>query len=626
MGEKEQEFLKYLKRNPEESKAGFVQYLKIEANSQEIREKAEYLQTLIDKARDLPLKTIMDLRGDLQILDTEVDRLWRRVKENRNAMDKNFKIWSQSLEEYEQLTYTIKDKFTTLTQKNTDLTKEQLLEIKNLARTIQQAVNELETYSKIVEKWVDNEAIRLLSEAESELERVKELKKQLERFQIPHSVDIEKIDHTWKKLGEGILNQNEEKIGFFSDVYLALEDLMPILEVKREQELSESRIKDLFEEIKNTYGKTSFHAFRRDISEEVKHVSSFSKERLTPTNLKLVLEEKNIQLEGNVLELLRPEFKSIGYLRYEDLEKRGNRWKINDKKIIKNVKYLSVPCTVKTDDLMGKKKNIGEFQYNIEFHHFLPKIGYSYFLLRKDREGNFTPSERLVRKILATFREREEISGKVGIRIKEEIDDPEEAVWRLKMAVINGLEGADIGESEALKPKYLFLFCLKYGIPILFTELIQSYFDIVQSLKLRLPEEAINPPPLYGKLDLAELKQFLPPECWEILGLRLTDQVKVRCTPKKSKSELIQMLQRKKRDTERVEEIVSESQDNRRLIQILLLTRRVRNVSDYREILTSLGKKDIDYRTVEEKMMTDSEERIYKRAILKVLKQKIEWE
>lgn len=613
MGKTEQEFLNFLRESGEKAKASFIQYLKIEKDSLEIREKAQYLQSLIDKAHDLPLSTVLDLREDLRVINSEISRLKMKEEEIMKVLGENFRNWSQSLKKYEKLPQKVKELFYGISQRG--LTEKRLSEVRKIASEIDEAVNHLERYSEIVTPWVKEEEFPLTNEGKRELERVVDLTKQLEKLQPPPSVNLSRIDKAWNLLGQDVINKEGEKIGFLADVYLSSDSFVPVLEIKKERELSNAQLRTLFNEIEEAYGKSSFHAFRKDISEEVRQLSALSNEHLTPTNIKLVLEGKNIPVQG-FSELLKSEFLVVGYISYNVIVEQGDKQKVNEDKIRElPSNTFSIPCTVKGGELIGETKQIGEFNYSVKFHHYLPNIGYSYILLRRDREGAFLPSEKIVRKILATLRERREISREIGIRIKDNINDKSEAVWRLRMAVINGLKAREIGEREALRPKYLFPFCLKYGIPILFSELLQSYFDIIQGSKLqKLRIEALKSTPL-EEMENDYFSNLLPRECGEFLGFRPLSTLDFQCTSMKSKEELIEILESRVGGKEKAEEIVSISSSIQRLIQILLLTRRIRNVSDYRELLTSLGQRHFPYKDIEDKLEGEVEQRIYRKAV-----------
>lgn len=625
MEEKVVSLLKFLKKEEEKARGGFIQYLKIKGEIKEVKEEIEYIETLITKAQELPISTLMDLREDLRMLNSEIKRLNDKKEEFETVMDEKFRKWNKTVEGYRNLLKEVENEVSE-EKIETLIEKKEIQNFKSTMTEVKRALKKLNEYLSIVSDWVKDEEYPLLNKAKEEVKKVKRLKENLQRVSFPTSIDMEKINEAWRFIGNPIFNKQEKEVGFVSDVYLNIETFKVILEVKKEKLLSENVLRSIFEVIGEAYGKKSFRSFEEDISKEIKEHSHM---RLTPTNLQMILEEKNIRGES-ISKLLSPDFKVAGYISYEKLQRSGNKLKIKGKIKGENIEkrkpyFLPLPCTHNLKDYVGKEKKIQDFNYSLRFQYFFPEEGYSFLLLRKDEERGYLPSKRVVKKILATLREREEILKDIGIKIRDEIEDPEEAIWRLKMAVINGLPSKDISERKSLRPRWLFLFCIKFGIPILFTELLQSYFDLIQSSKIQQPEEAIKPK-IFENIETKEFTGLLPKKCEEILGFHPTNELKIRCTEKKNKEELIDTLKRseeqKEKPTKNIEDILSMSHNNRRLIQILLLTRQIRTVSDYREILNHLGKKDINYSRIEEKLVKDIENRIYKKAISAVMKRK----
>lgn len=396
-----------------------------------------------------------------------------------------------------------------------------------------------------------------------------------------------------------------------------------MIEIKREKRISPEQLRNLFSKIKNSYGKSDFHAFREDLLREIKEkTSSLAYEGLTPTNIKLALDDKNLHLEP-ISEYLKPEFKIVGCIPYTEVGKGGKN-QIPEEKIKKDLDLINALSTLKVSSKsIGETKQIGSYLYSIKFQNFLPRMGFSFLLLRKDKSGVPIPSQKMIQKILLGIREKKDVLKKFGIQIKEEISDPDKAAWRLRLAVINGLEEREIGEGQALQAKYLFQFCLKFGIPVLFTELLQSYFYVIKSPKIQLNEESMDLNPLNEHLKGKILKKLLPKQCEEIFGYLPTEgQLKIRCTAQQT-SETLKKIVESKVGSEKAAKIASKATSNQRLLQILIFLRQIAYLSDYKEVLKKLGKQDIDFTKVEKKLEETVTERLYTRAIRQFAKKSL---
>lgn len=620
MGKRVKEFLKFLQEE-EKAKLQFMHYLKFKGKSKEIRERIEYLQTLIRKARDrLPVESVMSLKDAISTIKGEIGRLKTKLDEMNKSIGEHFSEWRQSLKNYESLIQEMKAQLSKIID---NPTQKKLQKLKKSEEKLAGAIKEIEQFVDIVQNWIKNEEIELLDAARKELKEVKELMERLKTFRPPRSVPIQKVDEAWRVIGRTATNEQGQKIGFLSDVFLSLNNFTPMVEIKREKQIPTGQLRNLFSEIKKTYGKSDFHAFRESLIREIEEKTPpLAYKGMTPTNIKLALEEKNLQLES-ISDYLKPEFKIIGYIPYTEIAKgRGNE--IPEEKIKKDPALMKAPSTFRASNrLIGREKQIGKYVYTIKFQSFLPKLGFSFLLLRKGENGVPIPSQNMIQKILAGIREKEEILKKFGVQIKEELSDPDKAAWRLRLAVINGLEEKEIGEGQALRAKYLFPFCLQFGIPVLFTELLQSYFYVIKSPKIQLDEESIVLRPLNEELDSKILSKLLPKGCEEIFGYLPTEgQLKVRCTAQQT-SETLEKIAESKVGPEKAPKVASKATSNRRLLQVLIFLRRIRHRSDYEEVLVKLGKEDIDFSKVEKKLKENAQERLYMRAMRRFAKKRL---
>ena len=153
----------------------------------------------------------------------------------------------------------------------------------------------------------------------------------------------------------------------------------------------------------------------------------------------------------------------------------------------------------------------------------------------------------------------------------------------------------ELAESNALRPAYVFLYALKNGIPLTYSEILAHYLYYVNTdyleysgrqVQVKIP---VSPQPLVSGLKLRYLERLVGFSCSDFLGLQVDGERLIMLCASRLDDEVL----------EKVKETYSVQFEGMntagKVIKLLIYYGKIKSASEYRSVLDMLGVRRIIY-------------------------------
>ncbi len=418
------------------------------------------------------------------------------------------------------------------------------------------------------------------------------------------SIDPTRILKYKRNLGKPIFLEPDNEEYVVSEIYIDPKGEI-YLEVSREEEISTDTLESLYREIGFDFMASDLMDFREKLIRRMQ--SRMGYYSLRPTQIKGFLREEGLinSLSKETLEKLMPKYRVVGFISASKVASAAGGFKAEKSSLIEDSKKLIRCPSVNSlpESVIGKIIQVENRFYLIVSQTFLPLVGRVLICLQQDKNAEPLPHISLVDKVFRFLARKKDLDPEVQryvarslklIQSKKNLDD---VYWTLRILIMRaGLKTSKkITESNALRPSYLFSYCLQNGIPLLFPEIVSHYIYVIETdlidiegkePKIKMP---ITPRPLFEAFNVRYLNMLIGNICHENLGV-LSEENKLIlvCAPPIS-PEII------KRKSEEYGIPLDFAQTASKLIRSLIYFGKVKSVTEYRSLLDELNVQLIIY-------------------------------
>ena len=446
-----------------------------------------------------------------------------------------------------------------------------------------------------------DEAKRFL---ENKLKEIDKMEKYLQRLSQVVSIDPSRILRYKKMLGKTVTIDPTNEECILSEVYIDNRGNI-YLEISIEQEIQSDALEALYKEIGFDFMASDIRDFQEKMLRRME--SRLGRRSLKPSLIRSFLREEGLlsALSRETIEKLSPIFKVYGFAPADKLITTTGGYRIREKDIIRDKKEL-IKCpsvNMLPSGIVGKILRLENKYYLVVAQTFLPRVGRVLICLQQDANGEPHPDILLLRKIFGLMARKKTLDPEVkaytdkALKLIQSGKNIEEVYWILRILIVRaGLKVAKrITESTALRPAYVFSYCLQNGIPLLFQEIVSHYVYVIETdliefagkePKIKMP---VSPKPFFRVFDPKLLNILIGQTCYEPLGIT-SEQNKIIlvCAPPLTQ-EII------KRKSEEYGLPLDFAQTASKLIRSLIFFGKIRSLTEYRTLLDELNVQYIIY-------------------------------
>ena len=438
----------------------------------------------------------------------------------------------------------------------------------------------------------------------SKLNTIDKLSKYLDRLSQVVSIDPSKILRYKKTVGKIVIVEPQNEQCVISEVYIDTKGEI-YLELSIEQEISGDALESLYKEIGLDFTATDVRDFQEKLLRRMHSRMGFHS--LKPSAIKGFLREEGLlhSLSRETAEKLTPNFQTYGYAPISKLTSSPSGYRISDSDVVRDAKGL-IKCpsvNMLPPRIIGKILHLENKYFLVVSQTFLPRVGRVLVCLQQDSNGEPHPDASLIDKIFRLLARKKTIDPEVkryiskAIKLLERGKNVDEAYWILRILIVRaGLKTSKrITESSALRPAYVFSYCLQNGIPLLFQEIVSHYVYVIETdlvefegkePKIKMP---IKPKPFFEVFDIKLLNILVGQVCHENLGIiGEENKIILICAPPINQ-EII------RRKSEEYGLTLDFAQTASKLIRTLIYFEKVRSLTEYRTLLDELNVQYIIY-------------------------------
>ncbi len=588
------------------SEEKFVRYFEALSELKELTDYEKYLIKIIHEAeKELSLEELSELAPHIRVIIRKTVDL--REKERAfevmlsNIMPKYRKLlkeFNEALSEFLKLKGALVDLLSTGTTMGDEPDSEsKIWELRD---------GLLEELERLKELKGKEEFSRFAELIDSEIRKVEEAIRTFDSMNKIISPNLEEIERARKYIGYTVQIGDRYR-GYVGNVYYTIPSFDIVLRIYDEEPLSESDLQEIHNYLyNNLIISITYDEFKSELIREMKVLLGVREDQIfRPSFLKIYFKLKKYRLNRGLLKKLKRRIKNIGFVYLDDIKEIDDARK---NLVVENIlsqkevgKLVNIPSVAKPDwQLIGKRVVVNyAYNYSIYYITWLPKIGMSAILLRRDPGNIPIPDPDFVKKILMYMETKGTEPSET--HVEEDVSEGD-LYWKLRVLVMRTLSDVpEITESKSLQPKYIFEFALRRGIPIAFSELYQTYFTVIPIDILKgigentyIPIVPFDPIPLKKLLNRKEIKRILGDKCPEFIGLfvKKEDGIILECC-----SSLTDDVKRRLKREFKLEEKFFEAikGDVRKLIRSLILSGLIKSRDKYNTLLTILNKKEIKY-------------------------------
>ncbi len=600
-----------------------IHFLQLKGQLENIDKEIDYINTLLYEARKkLTVQQLEEINEYINILTERLDNL----QEEKTKIINQMKEISPKYYRIINLTSKIVSYFISNRERvlNSEITlnefRQKMEELyPKLNEIISILINEKNQLTKLVNNYKNHPLANVLLQEIEKIEEYLSIALKIEKILNPN---ISEIKNSVNLLGIWVRIQDIDEIGLVTDVVMEKESFNSFLEVSKEKELESSILEELLNEVSIELGISDLEELISNINRDL-GISL----PITASVLIRYLRKNNLSIRSSLAKKLIPKYEKIGYvpIKVATEKLREKRTQIIDLKPIdlnKDLNAFKAPSLIKiSNDLIFKNINILGYKYTLFRQATLPKLGYSIILLSRDEKNEPLPNYTFLKRFLEIIeRIRAKLFQDFGIAFDANKVSPEDITWISRLLIVKALsEERNITESNALRPNHLFSFCLKYGVPIFYEEILQSYFSAIETsnvafrnggLRLRVEKP---PYPISKYINLRYLAPYLPHNCVDLLGVTIKrDSMKLHCFTY-LEDETIQSLINSFRIPSKL--AITIENDPKRLLRAMILSGRIKTIEDYSRVKKKLNIIIVDYREIEEKIGKNSRD-ILQRTLL----------
>lgn len=598
-------------------------FLKLKKQLEEIDAEIDYINTLLHEARkELNVMQLEEISKYMNVLTNRLDQLQNQRNSIMNQLDKISPKYYKII----NLTSKIVSYFITNRDRvlNSELSIEEFRDkMRDLYPKINEVISILTSEMNQLNELIDNYANHPFANVlRKEIDKIKENLAITIRIKKTLDLDVNAIKKLAKYLGLWVKNQDTNETGLITNMVLRKEDFIPFLEISKEEEVESSILEELFNEISIELGVNNLEELIYNINKDLGVNIP-----ITPSLLIRYIRKNNLSISVSLIRKLVPKYKKLGYVSINRLVSAQDVNKmailnIRSDDLNRDLNAFRAPSLIMlSSDLLFRSINILGYKYTLFRQAILPKLGYSVILLLRNEKNDPLPNYLFLKRFLEIIkRVRLKLFQDLGIMFDANKISPEDITWISRLVIVKALSREkNITESNALRPNNLFSFCLKFGIPIFYEEILQSYFNIMETSnfsfgggRLKLKVEKL-PYPISKYINLRYLAPYLPHNCMDLLGVTIKrDSMKLHCFTY-LEDETIQSLISDFKIPSKL--AITIENDPKRLLRAIILSRRIRTIEEYSKVKKKLNIMTIDYEDIEKKIGKSSRD-ILQRTLL----------
>ncbi len=598
----------------ENSKQELMAFLEERKKLNEIETQVAYLKKLLEEAhKKLPMEMLENLSHHISKLSKKLEDLLSKKKEIENTIQRiapayynHLKLSSRIIEYFKR--------YRLVVLRGEVEFKGFLNKLQNLSEKIFQLLESLENDDAALKEMLpmvsdDTHKDILLKDLEAISGNLHNLRKIAHILTPP----LEEIKRAWKLVGF-IVYGEEGYLGHIIRVYLEKRSFEILLEIQKEREINEVIAEQLFKEIGVEFGTRSVDEFLDALKRELQR--SGKEPLLIPSLIKIILEMKNLPYSHRIEKILAPNYDSVGFIKLSklgtiDLHRReikiSAEMLIPHDKIDENDLVLLPSITKMPPEILFRPIKFRGINYEVFQQTIIPRLGHALILLRRDEKREPLPHVGFLKRVLLIIkRARKKLLDTFGITARIEKLKDDDIYWLMRLLIVRGLSDVkNVTESNALRSSILFNFCLRFGIPILYEEILQSYFAVIETSNVIIhgnilkPKVDIDPPPLLRYFNYKELARYLPKDYKQLLGVSVRrDGIFLHCAKELSED----ILERKIREYSLPPQIKSSIEnDAEKLLRALILMRKLKSIEEYTSVKKQLEVAIINYETISNK-------------------------
>ena len=581
-----------------------VNYFDALSRYKRILDEERYLLSLIGLAeKELDIDDLSEISPYIR----DIIRKTVSLKEERSALETSISSYRPRyvtlLDEFKELLATL-FKFSGSLIDMSEKSVESGNKLSEVVSKIVEIKAHLETEIAELEKLKEEEKLSEYKDViEQEVKRIRDVIDTVDSLNKILFPDLEELEEGWNLVGFRVY-MNGEYLGYVSEVAYTIPDLELMFIISKEKPLPENELQSIHSELYSSLLTSSpYEEFKRQVLNDVRNVLKIDDYDIyRPSILKLYFGLKNLKISENIISKLNSEISVTGCFtktNIKEIDKTRGIVEINelcDKDKIE--KYIPIPSLQKVEEKMVGRSIFIDLDYNYVIYHttWLPNLGMSAILLRRDKMKVPMPDPDFVKKILM-FAETRKGEEEKSVDSENQSD----LYWKLKVLVMKTLsDKPEITEAKTLQPKYLFEFILRRKIPITYEELFQTYFaaiplSIVKDTGTLLITKVPTKPKYLRKiLTSEEVRYILGEMCGELLGtlVKKKEGILLECINPMNKN----MKEKLKKNYKLSEEVFKVSKnETKRLIRSLIISGAIKNKGEYEKLMNLVGKKTYNY-------------------------------
>jgi|GEM_PF-5539389 len=573
-----------------------VEYKKRVNKFQRLENEMRYLDKLLELARrNLSLRELDELIDYIAKIRKRIDELGgicEKIREELTAIEPEY---IKKLSKAREIIIPLKNELANLLRSGALLEKV-INKIVSTYDELSEIIKDLRKSLEKMEALEEQAPKEYLEVIENERMRIKEVLKDAVFFSVLAKPPIRKIKDAWNLLGYSVSlkgGSNEKSSMIVSGVYISRDLSTILLEISKERSISP----DLFEELYKHIGIEFGAKDPEDLKQKLLSEMGISEEQLLASHIREFLKERKF-LSKELEVLLKPQYTRIEFVQYDPksfiIEEDQRNIRISEDLIIREVDAFKAPSlrVFDSSEIIGARLAIDNYNYIIYTQELLPERGFCLIMLKRNEKGEPEPALSFVKSLLEIVQKH----GRKALPFIKRIDKSD-LLWSLRLLVMRGLKELNLTETIALRPSYLFSFCLKYRIPVLYEEILENYFHALPTefielvngkLKLKLP---IDPEPLSRVISKKNMLSYAGKEFIDLIGVSaIRGDVILHLVKRLSEEELTRICAEYDLD----EKIVRIAGYNpKRVLRILIYKGRIKSLQEYRSVKEKLGIKSV---------------------------------
>ena len=588
-----------------------LEYLSIKMQHEKLQNRINRLDTLVNMAqKKLSLSELDRISQDILTLTREMSNLELKRMELLKTMNEKSPEYVFLMNESKKIVKMIEQKLYSVAAQEITL-----IEFNNWFASIHGKllgiINKLRREERKLANMIENKKVPIeyMDPLEREISLIKKLIDELETFSKMVSPNLKDVKKGWDYVGLPVVDTSTYRtLGMISDVVISIPNMDVLLEVSKEKEISSSVLDALFKLYKDEFGASDIESFYNKLLMTIKSNTDFSGNNLTPTIITRFFSLRGIYLDKNLKRILKPEYSKVGYLPLTKISKETAEQKITAKKediIVNNLTTVPAPSIHKIpENFIGSEIAIGNYTYKVYCQTWAPTLGTISLLLRLDENREPLPDLHLIRKVLKiAIKVKKQDKGKYRqLLIAKKSKSPDDIYWAMRLAIVTGLRDyRDIAENQALRPSNIFTYCLKNKIPVVYPEIIESYFTVIKTSRFRFSESTLS---LKQPIQIFPLRTIFNREFIssltrkifnDVLGIiiRKAGGIYIQGTPAFDFKELINS------DLKIPSAVIKFAKKSiKKLVKGLIFTGIIKSPADYRYVLNKLSVQEISYNEV----------------------------